>query len=237
MRRTVREHMTQEVVSATPRMTIKDVARLLTATEVSALPVLDDEGRVLGVVSEADLLLKEERPEELRHHRRLEGHEIREDRAKLEAHTVADVMTAPAITIGPDAMVREAARLMRVRGVKRLPVVDARGGLVGIISRGDVVRIFLRSDADIAREIEQDVLLKTMWMEPGTVAVCVHEGVVVLTGQVERKSLIPILVRLVETVDGVIAVRSDVTYEREDERIAAIDTVAQAALTPSHRHE
>ena len=234
MRRTVREHMTQEVISATPRMTIKEVARLLAATEVSALPVLDREGRVIGVVSEADLLLKEERPEDVRHHRWMESHEIRQERAKLEAHTVADVMTTPAITIGPDAPVREAARLMRVRGVKRLPVVDHGGALVGILSRGDVVRIFLRSDADIAKEIEQDVLLKTMWMEPGTVGVTVQEGEVELTGQVERKSLIPILLRLVETVDGVIAVHSEVTYEREDEKVRAIDTLPQSALG-SHR--
>jgi len=237
MRRTVREHMTQEVVAATPRMTIKEVARLLAAAEVSALPVVDEEGRVVGVVSEADLLLKEERPEELRRHHRIEGHEIREERAKLDAHTVADVMTSPAITIGPDAMVREAARLMRVRGVKRLPVVDERGALAGIISRGDIVRIFLRSDTDIAREIEQEVLLKTMWMEPGTVSVTVHEGEVLLAGQVERKSLVPILLRLTETVDGVIAVRSQVTYEREDGKVAAIDTLPQAVLPRSHRYE
>ncbi|HXY71731.1 MAG TPA: CBS domain-containing protein [Actinomycetota bacterium] len=237
MNRTVREHMTHEVVSATPTMSIKEVARLLAAAEVSALPVVDGEGRVVGVVSEADLLLKEERPEELRHHHRLEGHEVREEREKLEAHTVADVMTSPAITIGPDTMVREAARLMRVRGVKRLPVVNARGELAGIISRGDVVRIFLRSDAEIAHEIEQDVLLKTMWMEPGTVAVAVREGEVRLTGQVERKSLIPILIRLVETVDGVIAVDSRVTYEREDGKVAAIDTLPQSVLPRSHRHQ
>ena len=235
MNRTVREHMTQEVVSATPAMSIKEVARLLAAAEVSALPVVDEAGRVVGVVSEADLLLKEERPEELREHHRLEGHEVREERAKLEAHIVADVMTSPAITVGPDAVVREAARLMRVRGVKRLPVVDARGALVGIISRGDVVRIFLRSDAEIAREIEQEVLLKTMWLEPGTVAVTVHEGEVRLTGQVERKSLVPILVRLTETVDGVIAVHSHVTYEREDGRVAAIDTLPQSVLPRSHQ--
>jgi CBS domain-containing protein len=229
--------MTQEVVSATPTMSIKEVARLLAAAEVSALPVLDERGRVVGVVSEADLLVKEERPEELRRHQWLEGHEIREERAKLEAHTVADVMTSPAITVAPDAVVREAARLMRVRGVKRLPVVDAGGTLVGIVSRGDIVRIFLRSDAEIAREIEQEVLFKTMWMEPGTVGVTVREGEVRLTGQVERKSLIPIIIRLTETVDGVIAVHSHMTYGREDERVAAIDTLPQSVLPRSRGSE
>ena len=86
MKGTAREHMTVDVVSATPAMSIKDVARLLAAAEVSALPVVDETGVVIGVVSEADLLLKEERPEELRHHHRLEGHEVREEREKLERY-------------------------------------------------------------------------------------------------------------------------------------------------------
>ena len=236
MKGTAREHMTVDVVSATPAMSIKDVARLLAAAEVSALPVVDEAGAVIGVVSEADLLLKEERPEELRRHHVLEGREVREDRVKLEGRTVADVMTTPAITIGPDASVREAARVMRVRGVKRLPVVDERRMLVGIISRGDLVKIFLRSDADIAREIEEDVLLKTMWMEPGTVGVVVRDGVVEVSGQVERKSLVPIVLRMIETVDGVIAVRSELSYEREDGRVTPIDTLPEAVLPRSQSH-
>ena len=96
-------------------------------------------------------------------------------------------MTAPAVTVGPDATVSEAARLLR-HGIKRLPVVDPAGPLLGIVSRADLLKVFLRPDADIAREIRQEVLLRSMWMDPDTVVVDVRDGVVTLTGQLERRA-------------------------------------------------
>jgi CBS-domain-containing membrane protein len=103
-------------------------------------------------------------------------------------------MTTSAITVGPDATVAEAARLLHRHGIKRMPVVDPAGPLLGIVSRADLLKVFLRSDADIAREIRQEVLARAMWVSPDTVTVEVRDGVVTLTGQLERRSLIPITV-------------------------------------------
>jgi CBS-domain-containing membrane protein len=125
-------------------------------------------------------------------------------------------MTAPAVTIGPDASVAEAARLLHRHGIKRLPVVDPAGPLLGIVSRADLLKVFLRSDADTAREIRQQVLMRAMWMNPGTVAIDVRDGVVTLTGQLERRSLIPIIVSLVRGLDGVVDVVDRLTFELDD---------------------
>jgi CBS-domain-containing membrane protein len=125
-------------------------------------------------------------------------------------------MTAPAVTIGPDASVAEAARLLHRHGIKRLPVVDPAGPLLGIVSRADLLKVFLRSDADIAREIRQQVLMRAMWMNPDTVAIDVRDGVVTLTGQLERRSLIPITVSLVRGLDGVVDVVDQLTFELDD---------------------
>jgi CBS-domain-containing membrane protein len=211
--------MTQDVVTVDERASFKEVAKLLTEHRVSALPVLDGEGRVVGIVSEADLLLKEEFPEGPPEARLLQGRRRRETRAKVAGDTVAEVMTSPAVTIGPDASVPEAARLLHRHGVKRLPVVDPAGPLLGIVSRGDLLKVFLRSDADIAREVRQQVLVRSMWMEPDIVRVEVRDGVVTLTGRLERSSLIPILVGFVRGLDGVVDVIDQLTFELEDRTI------------------
>jgi CBS-domain-containing membrane protein len=164
MGRHVRDVMTREVVTVDERASFKEVATLIAEHRVSALPVLDGKGRVVGIVSEADLLLKEEFAEKPTKDRLFQSRRQRETRAKAAGDTAAELMTSPAVTVGPDASVAEAARLLHRHGVKRLPVVDPAGPLLGIVSRADLLKVFLHSDADIAREVRQQVLMRAMWM-------------------------------------------------------------------------
>jgi len=125
-------------------------------------------------------------------------------------------MTAPVVTVAPDAALGEAARLMHRKGVKRLPVVDAGGTIHGILSRSDLLKVFLRDDADIEHEVREDVVRRTLWIDPDTVRVSVHDGVVHLEGQLERRSLIPVLERLVSAVEGVVGVEEHLTFVVDD---------------------
>jgi CBS domain-containing protein len=219
MRRRVRDVMTPEVVTAGEQASFKEIAATMAEHRVSALPVLDEDGRVAGIVSEADLLLKEELPEGPAGGRLFQGHRQRVQRAKAAGATAAELMTAPAVTIGPDATVTEAARLLHRHGIKRLPVVDPAGPLLGIVSRADLLKVFLRSDAEVAQEIRRKVLLRAMWVDPDSVTVQVRDGVVTLTGQLERRSLIPIAVSLVHGIDGVVDVVDRLTFELNDSKI------------------
>jgi CBS-domain-containing membrane protein len=215
MGRRVRDVMTREVVTVDEQESFKELAALMAECRVSALPVLDEGGRVVGVVSEADLLLKEEFPEGPAGGRLFQGRH-RMERAKAAGDTAVELMTAPAITIGPDATVAEAARLLHRHQIKRLPVVDPAGPLLGIVSRADLLKVFLRGDDQIAREVRQDVLLRALWVNPDTVVVEVRDGVVTLIGQLERRSLIPIAVSLVRGLDGVVDVVDRLTFEVDD---------------------
>jgi CBS domain-containing protein len=171
---------------------------------------------LVGIVSEADLLLKEEFPEGPPEGQLFEGRRRREARAKAAGATAVELMTSPAITIGPDASVPEAARLLHHHQFKRLPVLDPAGPLLGIVSRADLLKVFLRSDADIATEVRQQVLRRTMWIDPDTIAVGVRDGVVTLAGRLERSSLIPIVVGLVRGLDGVVEVVDRLSFETDD---------------------
>jgi CBS-domain-containing membrane protein len=219
MERRVRDVMTQDVVTVDEHASFKEVARLLSERRVSALPVLDGEARVVGIVSEADLLLKEEFPEGPPEGHLFEGRRRRHARVKAAGSTAAEVMTSPAVTIGPDASIPEAARLLHHHGIKRLPVVDPAGPLLGIVSRADLLKVFLRSDADIATEVRRRVLVRSMWIDPDVVRVEVHDGVVTLTGQLERSSLIPIVVGRVRGLDGVVDVVDRLTFDLDDRTI------------------
>lgn len=215
MRRTVADVMTREVVVAGPKTPFKELVRRMHEARVSALPVLDEDGRLVGIVSEADLILKED-PELDEAGRMFESRHRRTDRQKAAGLFAAELMTSPVVTIGPDASLGQAARLMHRKQVKRLPVVDEAGRLVGILARSDLLTVFLREDADIEREVREDVVRRTLWIDPGTVTVSVREGVVRLGGQLERRSLIPVLERLVASVDGVVGVEHTLTYEVDD---------------------
>jgi CBS domain-containing protein len=161
---------------------------------------------------------KEEFPEGPDDRWRIEHRRRRTARAKAAGDTAAELMTAPAVTVGPEASVAEAAKLLERHGIKRLPVVDEAGRLVGIASRADLLKVFLRSDEDIRREIREDVLLHTMWVDPSTFTVDVRDGVVTLAGPLEFRSLIPIAVRLVHGVDGVVDVVDRLWFEVDDTR-------------------
>ena len=219
MGRSVRDVMTPEVVTVGEQASFKEIAATMAEHRVSALPVLDAEGRVAGIVSEADLLLKEEFPEGPAGGRLFQGRRQRMERAKAAGDTAAELMTAPAVTVGPDATVTEAARLLHRHGIKRLPVVDPAGPLLGIVSRADLIKVFLRSDTEIAQEVRQEVLVRAMWVDPDTVTVKVHDGVVTLSGQLERRSLIPITVSLVHGLDGVVDVVDRLSFEVDDSPI------------------
>ena len=216
MGRRVRDVMTQEVVTVNEHASFKEVATLIAERRVSAVPVLDREGRVLGIVSEADLVLQEEYPQGPPEGRLFQSRRQRQARAKAAGGTAAELMTSPPVTIGPDASVAEAARLLHRHGIRRMPVVDPAGPLLGIVSRADLLKVFLRSDADITQEIREQVLLRSMWMDPDTIVVDVRDGGVTLLGQVERRTLIPITVSLVHGIDGVVDVVDRLSFELDD---------------------
>ncbi|BFV60602.1 CBS domain-containing protein [Kitasatospora sp. CMC57] len=213
--RTVHDVMTHEVVTARPDTPFKEVAALFHRNDITAIPVVDDEGRPLGMVSEADLVRKEAvlaDPEGRTPGRWLDAH----DRARAEAETAGGLMTSPAVTAHADWSIPEAARAMDKHKVKRLPVVDEIGRLVGIVSRRDLLQVFLRHDAAIRDEINHDVLGQTLWLAPGAVQVTVHDGVVTLTGRLPRKSLVPITEQLCRAVDGVVAVHQTLDFTEDD---------------------
>lgn len=218
MRSTVADVMTREVVTVDGLAPFKEVVRLMRERRVSALPVVDPDGALLGIVSEGDLILKED-PALWGRGRRFEGRRRVADRAKAASLTAWELMTTHVISIGLQAPIGEAARRMHRHSVKRLPVLDAAGQLVGIVSRADILKVFLREDAEIAREIRDEVIRRTLWIEPDTIRVVVRDGVVTLQGQVERRGLLPVIERLVGTVDGVVRVEDRLSYI-DDDRVA-----------------
>jgi CBS domain-containing protein len=201
--------MNPDVVTVGPRTPLKEVARLLVTRRISGVPVLDDDGTVLGVVSEADILVKERgRPGGSLFERVLDLGTASE---KYGARDAADAMTTPAVTIRPTRSVSEAAALMLERGVNRLPVVDPHGKLVGIVTRADLVRAFVREDEEIESEIRDDVVLKTFW-SPHRFHVEVRNGEVTLDGEVADADSADMLLRSVERVPGVVNIRSRLTW-------------------------
>jgi CBS domain-containing protein len=219
----VRDLMTPEVVTVGPTTSIKDVARSLVDHRISGMPVIDDAGRVLGVVSEGDLIVKEGNdPVERRPLARIFGDSdaTRAQLAKVLALTAGDAMTAPAITVAADAPVAEAAAIMTRGRINRLPVVD-RDELVGVVSRADVVRAFVRSDDELAEAIQEDVLYRTLWLDPGSFDVAVTDGRARIGGQVERRSEADMIERISAMVPGVVAVETDLTWKLDDRHIEA----------------
>jgi CBS domain-containing protein len=221
MRTKVRDVMTSPVETVGPAAGFKAIVERLRARAISAVPVVDGTGRVIGVVSEADLLLKEDRAELEEHQPFLEGRRSRQARAKAAASTAAELMTRPAVTIRADAPVAEAARAMRRHGVKRLPVVDEKGRAVGIVSRGDVLAVFTRSDQEIHSEIADDVIVHTLLLDSTPYTVTVRDGVVTLSGEADRRTDAILVRRLAERVDGVVSVRSELSYRQDDGNLPA----------------
>lgn len=202
----VRQLMTQDVLTVDPGMQLRDAARALVDHRVSGVPVVAD-GVVVGVLSEGDIVLKTSGGVD-RGGLLTWLFDPTYENDRVAAQTVGEAMTSPAVTIGPNRPVHEAARTMVERGVNRLPVVE-NDGLVGIVSRADIVRAFTRTDIELAQEIRDDVLRRTFWAEPGAVTVLVSEGRVTLSGEVETEVDMEMLPLFVSRVPGVVSVTTD----------------------------
>jgi CBS domain-containing protein len=222
---TVRDVMTRSVVSVHRTTPIKEVAQLLIENGISGVPVVDVTGAVIGVVSEADLLIKEQGADAIRHRPlarfRGESAESRAQLVKLGAVTAADAMTAPAITITPARSIHDAAAIMTSRKVNRLPVVDD-GKLVGIVSRSDLVRAYVRSDDELAATIRQDVILRILWLDPTLFTVVVEDGRASISGHVERRSTAEMIERAVRMVPGIVDVHASVAWSTDDGRLEPV---------------
>jgi CBS domain-containing protein len=214
---TVADVMTTRVVTVAATTPFKEiVVELLAERRISALPVVDAAGRVLGVVSEGDLLRKQEQPHAADQVPLLRFGWRRAARAKATGAVARELMTTPAVAIGPDATLAEAARRMLRRGIRRLPVVDTDGRLLGLVSRADLLGVFLRSDQELRTEILDGVIRHELLMDSGRFDVKVHRGVVVLQGEIERRGLIPVLVRAIRELSGVVRVEERLTWTVDD---------------------
>jgi CBS-domain-containing membrane protein len=212
--RTVADVMTTRVHVANPQTPFKLLVRLLDENRIRAVPIVDLRGMPLGVVSETDLLLKERHGAfdpgvlNLRRNRR--------EQAKADGLVASDLMTAPAITVSTSTSLAEAARTMHDRNVRRLVVVDERGRIAGIVTRSDLLQVFLRSDEDLREDIVAKVIPAILVAEAASVDVDVRSNVVTLAGEVDRRSDAEILTRVTREMDGVVGVVSQLTYRWDD---------------------
>ena len=227
---TVRDAMTRSVVSIRRGTPLKEVAQVLIDNGIGGVPVVDLDGAVLGVVSEADLLVKEQGAGAIRHRplARIfgESREARSQLVKLAATTADQAMTTPAITISPGRPIHEAAAIMTARRVNRLPVVED-GRLIGIISRADLVRAYVRTDDELAETIRRDVILGILWLDPAVFSVEVKDGMARIGGRVERRSTAEMIEHAVRMVPGIVGVDASVSWSLDDRELqpAGIDPV------------
>ena len=214
MKRTlVQEVITTPVVTAAEAMPFRDLAALLYAGDIGAVPVVTPTGQVLGVVSRPDLIPKAAglataaRP-------RLESRSRRRERYLALARTAGELMTAPAVTVAPEATIEQAARIMRRHRVGRLPVtVPLTGRLAGIVTRSDLLRAYRRPGEEIRAEIEAEVFPRVRGADPQRLALSVCGGVVSISGRVECRSAVARLVRAALAVEGVVGVDERVGFD------------------------
>lgn len=228
--RAVQDVMTRDVVVAHRETTFKEIVGLFHRNDITAVPVVDDQERLVGIVSEADLIRKEAGLLEEDHPmlRWLHPHE----RYRAEAEIAEEMMSSPVVTARAGWTLAEAARVMHRKKLKRLPVVDADGRLAGIVSRCDLLRPFLRDDASILEEITHDALLNALWLPADAVEVTVDDGVVTLAGTVARKSLIPIIDAMCRSLDGVVAVRQTLGFDVDDTRVDTTGATTRGTAGP-----
>lgn len=212
--------MTRSVASVRPETPLKDVAALMVERGISGVPVVDADGTVVGVVSEADFVIKERGvvAERNRVLARVFGKSRKEraELAKIEATTAGEAMTSPALTVDAGDTLQSAAEQMSSRRINRLPVVE-QGRLVGIVTRADVVRAYVRPDAELERLVREEVLAKTAFaLEPDAFEVVVHGGVVRLAGRVDRRSLAETIVEVTHRLGGIVGVEPHLTWEMDD---------------------
>jgi len=215
----VRDIMTTDPLTVSPGTLLKEAARTLVAEKVSGLPVMQ-EGALVGIVTEGDFLRQEasrDRPYRLSLLDAIFGDNSAEPPS---AETVGEVMSEHVVTISPDATVTDAARTMANRKVKRLPVVDESGRVIGIISRADVVNAFTKPDDVIEDEVKEDIIRRLLFLDPGVVEVTVDDGVVVLEGELENRTEAHLLEELTRRIDGVVRVDSKLTFLVDDRKAA-----------------
>ncbi len=212
--------MTGDVLTIGHGASLKEAARRMLEAGVSGLPVTDDDGVLLGIITEADFMSGEadrrtaKRAGLLRFF--VDDHEV-----PTRERTVGDVMTKAVVVIDPEADHAEAARLMQTERVKRLPVVDS-GRLVGLVSRSDMLRAFVRPDAEIIDEIREHVMRRVLWIDPDRVTVDCVDGNVVLRGKLETRSDAGLLVELTKRLDGVASVADHLDWEVDNTRVEMV---------------
>jgi CBS domain-containing protein len=212
----VADVMTVGATSVDEDAPFKQIVDILETHGFNAAPVVDRSGRVLGLVSSADLVAKIEFAGTEDQAHLFESRRHRAARDKATGTAAAELMTAPAVTVLPQTTLVEAAKIMESAELKRLPVVDDLGRLVGMVTRGDLLKVFLRDDKDIRREIRDDVLTDLVGVEPSHVHVEVDDGVVTLLGRLDRRSLIASTIRHIERVAGVVDVVSHLSFRTDD---------------------
>lgn len=216
----VADAMTGDVITVSPETPLKEAAALLARHRISGLPVAE-EGNVVGVISEADIVARTTGSGESRSLLQALFSE-RKRQQNVEATLVSEAMTSPAVTIAPERPVAEAARMMIEQQVNRLPVVDG-SRLLGIVTRADLVRAFVRPDEELEREIREDVAERTLWIDSSGLEISVERGVVTLAGEVERRADAELLERFTAAVPGVVSVRSDLRWKLEEPKLPAGD--------------
>jgi len=210
--RTVADVMTARVHVASPSTPFKMLVRLIEENRISAVPIVDSQGSPMGIVSESDLLLKENADPTSP----LDVLRQRSQRAKADGVVAADVMTSPVVTVGVDTPIGQAARVMRERNVRRLVVVDSRLRIAGIVSRSDLLKVFLRTDEDLRDEVMHKLLPAVVPTEASGIDVDVESNVITLSGRVDRRTDVEILYRLTRDVDGVVNVVNHLSFRWDD---------------------
>jgi len=209
--------MTPTVMTVGPDTGLKAAARLMIENGISGLPVVAEDGKLVGIITEADFI-KQEADRSHRRYRRLLEALFGEREHRPVGETVGDAMTRHPIVVDPNTRVAEAAREMADRGIKRLPVVDESGRLVGIVSRANILEAFARPDGEIAAHIRHDVVERILMIDPESVTITVSEGVVALSGAVPTKTDARLLDELTRRLEGVVRVDADISYEMDDTR-------------------
>jgi CBS domain-containing protein len=232
MQRTVQDVMTRDVVVAHESTPFHELVQRLSQHHVRALPVVDDDRHVLGIVCDSDLVLKEVLtlkgpcdPHELTTLHRLE-------RAKAAGTTAREVMTSPVVTVFPEELVADAARRLHAWKLDQLPVVDRAGVLVGIISRADVLKVFLRTDEEIRFELLDDIAGRLLRLPTDRLDIAVDGGIVTLAGTLGRRSRAIALAELAGLVDGVVAVQNQLAWRQDDLNTREATTEATTASSP-----
>jgi len=214
----VADVMTVGAVSVQRDTPFRQIVDLLEEHHINAVPVVDEHRHVIGIVSSADLLSKIEFAGEAPGPRLFETRKVRASRAKSTGTAAADLMSTPVVTVAAQTSIVSAAKALDRDGFKRLPVVDREGVLVGMVTRQDLLKVFLRPDAQIRAEIVDEVLEDLVGVRPGQVTVLVNDGVVALYGRLDRRSLVASVHRQVSRVDGVVDVVSNLSWALDDTR-------------------